>query len=61
MNQPPNIRALVPKALKSSITRRGFLGGTAALGGVGAFLAACSSSSGGGGAKADGLNIYTWG
>ncbi|KAA0095962.1 extracellular solute-binding protein [Mycolicibacterium sp. P1-18] len=60
MNQPPNIRALVPESMKNSISRRGFLGGTAALG-VGAFLAACSSSPGGGGASSDGLNIYTWG
>jgi spermidine/putrescine transport system substrate-binding protein len=61
MTQQPHIRALVPDALKSSLSRRGFLGGTAALG-VGAFLAACSNSSGGGGgASSDGLNIYTWG
>ena len=61
MNQPQEFRVLVPEALKSRLTRRTFLGGTAALG-VGAFLAACSSSpSGGGGASSDGLNIYTWG
>lgn len=58
--QQPHIRALVPEALKSSLSRRTFLGGTAALG-VGAFLAACSKSSGGGGSSSEGLNIYTWG
>ena len=62
MNQPEPVRALVPRALKNSLSRRTFLGGTAALG-VGAFLAACSSGSGGGGgsSSSDALNIYTWG
>jgi spermidine/putrescine transport system substrate-binding protein len=46
--------------MKSSLTRRTFLGGSAALG-VTAFLAACSSGSGSGGSSSDGLNIYTWG
>lgn len=57
MNQP--VRALVPHTLKNSLSRRAFLGGTAALG-VGSFLAACSSSSSGG-SSAGTLNIYTWG
>ena len=60
MDQPENIRALVPAALKKSLSRRTFLGGTAALG-AGALLAACSSSSGGGGKGSDSLNVYTWG
>lgn len=60
MNQPQDIRALVPEALKSRLTRRTFLGGTAALGAA-AVLAACSNSSGGGGSSSDSLNIYTWG
>ncbi|MGH3644985.1 MAG: hypothetical protein ACRDUX_38890, partial [Mycobacterium sp.] len=60
MNQHQPVRALVPEGLKNSLTRRTFLGGTAALG-VTAFLAACSSGSGSGGSSSDGLNIYTWG
>ncbi|CAN5766117.1 extracellular solute-binding protein [soil metagenome] len=60
MNQQEPVRVLIPEAMKRSLSRRTFLGGTAALG-VGAFLAACSSSSGGGGSSSDGLNIYTWG
>jgi spermidine/putrescine transport system substrate-binding protein len=60
MNQHQPIRVLVPEVLKNSLSRRTFLGGTAALG-VTAFLAACSSSSGGGGSSSGGLNIYTWG
>ncbi len=60
MDQPENVRALVPAALKKSLSRRTFLGGTAALG-AGALLAACSSSSGGGGKGSDSLNVYTWG
>ncbi|MDT4999794.1 MAG: spermidine/putrescine transport system substrate-binding protein, partial [Mycobacterium sp.] len=60
MNHPQHIRALVPEALKNSLTRRTFLGGTAALGAA-AFLAACSKPSGGGGSSSGGLNIYTWG
>jgi spermidine/putrescine transport system substrate-binding protein len=60
MNQPQPIRILVPEALKNSLTRRTFLGGTAALGAA-AFLAACSKPSGGGGSSSGGLNIYTWG
>lgn len=45
MAQQEPVRALVPAALQKSLSRRMFLGGTAALG-AGAFLAACSSSSG---------------
>ena len=60
MNQPDHVRALVPTALKSSLTRRTFLGGTAALGAA-AVLAACSKSSSGGGSSSGGLNVYTWG
>ena len=60
MNQPDHVRALVPTALKSSLTRRTFLGGTAALGAA-AVLAACSKSSTGGGSSSGGLNVYTWG
>ncbi|MET0899264.1 MAG: spermidine/putrescine ABC transporter substrate-binding protein, partial [Mycobacterium sp.] len=60
MNQQEPVRILIPEALKRSLSRRTFLGGTAAVG-LGAFLAACSSSSGGGEASSDGLNIYTWG
>lgn len=60
MTKQQPVRALVPAALKNSISRRAFLGGTAALG-AGAFLAACSSSSGGGNSSAGTLNIYTWG
>jgi spermidine/putrescine transport system substrate-binding protein len=60
MNQQRPVRVLIPEAMKSSLTRRTFLGGTAALG-VTAFLAACSSGSGGGGSSSGGLNIYTWG
>ena len=60
MNQHKPVRVLVPEAMKSSLNRRMFLGGTAALG-VTAFLAACSSGSGGGGSSSGGLNIYTWG
>ncbi|AQT78858.1 hypothetical protein B1R94_05665 [Mycolicibacterium litorale] len=60
MNQPQDIRALVPEAMKSRLSRRTFLGGAAALG-AGAVLAACSKSPGGGGSASDSLNIYTWG
>jgi spermidine/putrescine transport system substrate-binding protein len=60
MNQHQPVRALVPEAMKNSLTRRTFLGGTAALG-VTAFLAACSSPSGSSGSSSGGLNVYTWG
>lgn len=60
MNQQEPVRILVPEAFKARLSRRTFLGGTAAIG-LGAFLAACSGSSGGGGSSSDGLNIYTWG
>ena len=60
MNQQQPVRVLVPEALKSRLSRRTFLGGTAALGAA-AVLAACSKSSSGGSASSDGLNIYTWG
>lgn len=59
MNQQQPVRILVPEALKNSLSRRTFLGGTAALG-LGAFLAACGGSSDSGGSS-DALNIYTWG
>lgn len=60
MNQQQPVRVLVPEALKSRLSRRTFLGGTAALSAA-AVLAACSKSSSGGSASSDGLNIYTWG
>jgi spermidine/putrescine transport system substrate-binding protein len=60
MNPQQPVRILIPEALKKSLTRRTFLGGTAALG-ASAFLAACSSASDGGGSSSDSLNIYTWG
>lgn len=60
MDQPQNIRILLPEALKNSLSRRTMLGGAAALG-ITAFLAACASPSGGSGGGGGALNIYTWG
>ncbi|WP_213815713.1 PotD/PotF family extracellular solute-binding protein [Glaciihabitans sp. dw_435] len=59
MDQPQNIRILLPEALKNSLSRRTVLGGAAAVG-IAAFLAACASP-GGGGSAGGALNIYTWG